>query len=401
MKQIRLFIVAGLLLALALPAIAASADSPFHLNNRLRLGYDDNVYQIDDDSATGRKPQSSMRIVEEIEVMVNMNLERTYLGLRYRPSLIWYADREPTSTDFLNDLDFNFTHNFSPSLSLSLNDTLRSGQLPELEDGDYIVREDDDNIYNSAMATLSYSIQPETRLDASARYIMLVYDSDSPAKANNDYYSVVGGLTLRQQLASLTTVMGDFRYQSLVYNEADAANNRDADSIFGGLGLEQTFSPQLIGNARAGFENRMYDDDAFDDNSQPYGELSMTYMPSPATRLTASTSYSIYEADVARYLSQNRTYFSLSAAWDITAKWSLYGSGAYTLNAYEAEYSLDSTLGDADEDSMLVSLRVSYRLNRINWLEAGWQYVKLDSEVQGRESYDRNRIDIGWKIQLF
>ncbi len=124
-------------------------------------------------------------------------------------------------------------------------------------------------------------------------------------------------------------------------------------------------------------------------------------MPSPATRLTASTSYSIYEADVARYLSQNRTYFSLSAAWDITAKWSVYGSGAYTLNAYEADYALDSTLGDADEDSVLVSLRVSYQLSRDNWLEAGWQFVKLDSEVEGRESYDRNRIDIGWKIQLF
>jgi hypothetical protein len=401
MKQIRLFIVAGLLLALAIPAMAASAESPFHLSNRIRLGYDDNIYQVDSPSASGRPTKDSFRVVEEIEVMVNMNLERTYLGLRYRPSLIWYADREPTSTDFLNDLDFNFTHNFTPSLALSLNDTLRSGQLPELEDEEYIVREDDDNIYNSALATLTYNIRPETRLDASARYIMLVYDSDSPAKENNDYYSVVGGLTLRQQLASLSTIMADFRYQSLVYNEADAENNRDADSIFGGLGLEQTFSPQLIGNARAGFENRMYDDDAFDDNSQPYGELSMTYMPSPATRLTASTSYSIYEADVARYLSQNRTYFSLSAAWDITAKWSLYGSGAYTLNAYEADYALDSTLGDADEDSMLVSLRVSYRLNRINWLEAGWQYVKLDSEVEGRESYDRNRIDVGWKIQLF
>jgi hypothetical protein len=40
-------------------------------------------------------------------------------------------------------------------------------------------------------------------------------------------------------------------------------------------------------------------------------------------------------------------------------------------------------------------------LNRINWLEAGWQYVMLDSDMPNRESYQRNRIDIGWKIQLF
>ncbi len=401
MKQIRLFIVAGLLLAWTIPVLAASADSPIHLNNRIRLSYDDNIYQVDDDAASGRKPTGSMRVVEEIEMLVNLNLERTYLGLRYRPSLIWYDKREPNSTDFLNDLDFNFTHNFSPALSLSLNDTLRSGQLPELDDGEYIVRENDDNYYNSALGTLTYNFRPETRLDVSARYITLIYASDSPAKANNDYYSIVGGMTLRQQLASRSTVMADFRYQTLTYNEADADNNRDADSIFAGLGVEQTFSPQLLGSLRLGMENRIYDDDNYDDNTEPYGELSATYMPSPDTRFTLSGSYSIYEADVARYLSQNRTYASLSAAHDFTAKWSFYVSGAYTLNAYNAQYSLDSTLGDSNENSYLVSARLSYRLNRINWLEAGWQYVKLDSEVEGRESYDRNRLDIGWKIQLF
>jgi len=45
--------------------------------------------------------------------------------------------------------------------------------------------------------------------------------------------------------------------------------------------------------------------------------------------------------------------------------------------------------------------RATYRVNRINWIEAGYQYVMFDSDVSGRESYERNRIDVGWKIQLF
>ena len=195
--------------------------------------------------------------------------------------------------------------------------------------------------------------------------------------------------------------MGDLRYQTLTYNEAAVDNNRDADSVFAGLGLEQTFSPQLLGSLRAGVENRMYDSEAFDDNTQPYGELSMTFLPTPATRITGSAAYSIYESDVERYLSQDRTYLSLSVAHDFTSKLNLYVSGAYSLNAYSADYALDSTLPDADENAYLLSMRLSYRLNRINWIEVGWQYVKLDSEIQGRESYERNRIDIGWKIQLF
>lgn len=398
MKHIRLFIVAGLLLALAAPAMAESADSPIHLNNRLRLGYDDNIYQSD--GAVGRPDQeSSLRIIEEIEMLVALNLERTYLGLRYRPSILWYEDREPEDTDVLHDLDLNFSHNFSPSLVLAISDTLRSGQLPELQSEGYIVRQEDDNIYNSALATLSYNLRPETRIDVSGRHIMLQYDDE--VNDNNNYYSVVGGLSLRQQLASLTTVMLDGRYQTLVYGDASDMNNRDAETLYAGAGLEQTFSPQLLGSLRGGVEVRTYDDDAFDDNTQPYGELSMTFLPAPSTRLTAAASYSIYESDVERYMSQDRTYLSLSLAHDFTAKWSFYVSGAYTLSGYGADYALDEELEDSEEESFLVSARLSYRINRINWLEAGYQYVKLDSDVPNRVSYDRNRFDIGWKIQLF
>lgn len=398
MKSPRLFIVIVLLLALAAPVVwAASAESPIHLNNRLRLGYDDNIYQEDDN----RDPNSSFRVIEELELLVNLNLERTYLGLRYRPTVIWYEDREPESTDFLHNLDLNFSHNFSPNLVLSLADTLEAGQLPELYDDNYVVREKDDHYHNSAIATLSYNLRPETRIDISGRHILFVYNDDSPAKENNDYTSLIGGLTLRQQLASRSTVMGDLRYQTLTYDEAGADFNRDAETIFAGLGLEQNFNPAVIGSLRAGMENRMYDNDAFDDNTQPYGELSLTFLPTPATRITGAASYSIYESDVDAYMSQNRTYLSLSVAHDFTAKLSFYVSGAYSLSAYEADYSLDNAMGDADENAYMVSARLAYQVNRINWIEAGWQYVQLDSDVLNRESYVRNRVDVGWKIQLF
>ena len=401
MKQIRLFIVAACLLALATPAFA---ESPIHLNNRLRLGYDDNVYQAGeataaDGSTVTHDKTDSFRIIEELEMLVNLNLQRTYLGLRYRPSFIWYSDRDDDDTDFLHDVDLNFVQKITPALVLSISDTLRASQLPELQDENYVVRAKDDNYYNSALATLSYNVRPETRLDLSGRYILLRYTED--ANENDNYYSAVGGLTLRQQLASRTTLMGDLRYQMVVYDEAEEAYNRDANSMFGGLGVEQTFNPKLLGSLRAGVEQRMYDNDAADDNTQPYGELSMTFLPTPATRITTAASYSIYESDIATYLSQNRTYLSLSFAHDFTTKLNFYLSGAYSLNQYEADYALETGAVDADETSFLVSARLAYRINRINWLEVGYQFIKLDSDLVNRESYDRNRFDIGWKIQLF
>ena len=401
MKQIRLFIVAASLLALASPAFA---ESPIHLNNRLRLGYDDNVYQAGeataaDGSTVTHDETDSFRIIEELEMLVNLNLQRTYLGLRYRPSFIWYSDRDDDDSDFLHDVDLNFVQKITPALVLSISDTLRASQLPELQDENYVVRAKDDNYYNSALATLSYNVRPETRLDLSGRYILLRYTED--ANENDNYYSAVGGLTLRQQLASRTTLMGDLRYQTVVYDEAEEAYNRDANSVFGGLGVEQTFNPKLLGSLRAGVEQRMYDNAAADDNTQPYGELSMTFLPTPATRITTAASYSIYESDVAAYLSQNRTYLSLSFAHDFTTKLNFYLSGAYSLNQYEADYALETGAVDADENSFLLSARLAYRINRINWLEVGYQFIKLDSDLVNRESYDRNRFDIGWKIQLF
>ena len=409
MKQIQILVVASLLLAMAVPALAASASSPIHVNNRLRIGWDDNVYQVDSPSTSGLSKQDSFRIIEEIEALVSLNFERTYLGLRYRPSLIWYSDRDNSDTDVLHDLDLNFIHNFSPTLSLSLSDTLRASQLPELQDSNYVVRQDDDNIYNAAIATLSYTLRPETRIDLSGRYIILEYtESDYQdgsgrvvSHDNDNYYTLVGGLTLRQQLASLTTLMVDGRYQSVVYSDAAKDFNRDADSFFGGLGLEQTFSPQLIGSLRGGVEHRVYDNNNYDDNTQPYAEASLTFMPSPATRITGSASYSIFESDVTSYLSQDRFYASLSMAHDFTAKLSFYLSGAYSLNSYDEKYSMYDGLEDGDENTFLISMRMSYRVNRINWLEAGYQFVMLDSDVTNRESYDRNRVDLGWKIQLF
>lgn len=370
---------------------------PFHLYNRLRLGYEDNIYQVSD--AIG--PTESFRIVDELEALLNLNYGHTYLAIRYRPSLIWYENRKNDDTDILHDLVVDFNHKFSESLSLDLSDTLRAGQLPELHDGDYVVREDDDNYYNSALATLMYQMTPNTRLDLSGRFITLNYTSDSPAKDYSDYISPVAGLTLRQRLNSSASAMVDLRYQGLRYGKNPEGFDRDADMIFGGVGYEQVFSRYFVGSLRGGVEHRMYKEDDYDDNTQPYVEAALTFMPSERFRTTLSGSYSIYESDIANYMSQDRAYVSLSATWDITTKLSAYASGAYTRSAYDADYAKDSPhIEDGVENAYVGSARLSYQVGRKNWLEINYQYLKLDTDIMNRQSFDDNRIDIAWRIQL-
>ena len=382
----------------ALAATAAMADStPFHLSNRVTFGYDDNIYLRETDET------DSFRIVEQLEASLNLVLDRTYLSVRYSPVLTWYEGREDDETDLLHDLTVNFIQNLSKRLTLDVSDSLRAGQLPELcDENGYIVREDNDNYYNTARASLLFQLTPETRIDLSGRYITLVYNNDDEdAHYYDNYDSWVGGLTLRQLLASRTTVLADFRYQQVAYDHNPAAFSRDSDSLFAGLGLEHTFARELIGSLRGGVQQRMYDDDkVYDDQTEPYVEASLTLMPTTATRFTLTGSYSISESDISNYLSQERMYCSISAAHDFGKRLGAYISASYAHGVYDGEYSAGQDQSDVEEDSYAVTARLSYKLADRNWLELNYQFLKMDSDSDARASYDNNRIGVAWKIQI-
>jgi len=383
--------------AAAAIASAAMADNQaFHLANTLKFGYDDNLYLRDTDK------QESFRIIDEVDVRLNLNMERTYLGIRYRPAVSWYAERENDKTDILHNLTFNWIQDLAPRLKLDVSDSLRAGDLPELYDDDgYVVRQDNDNYYNTARAGLLYQLTEKTRVDLTGRYMLLRYsDDDEDAHRYDNYDSWVAGLTLRQVLASRTTAMADFRFQEMKYEHSQETFNRDAQMIFAGLGLEQTFSREVIGSLRGGVEQRSYEsDDVYDDQTKPYVEASLTLMPSPATRFTLTGSYSISESDISNYLSQERMYCSISAAHDFGSRLSAYLSASYAHGKYDGKYSSQS-LPDVEEDSYTAGVRIAYKVLENNWIELGYHFLKLESDSDARESYADNRFDLGWKWQI-
>ncbi|MFH0878945.1 MAG: outer membrane beta-barrel protein [Lentisphaerota bacterium] len=387
-----------LLLVVQGTVFAAEGSKPFQLNNRLRVEYDDNIYQsgtLPDGSDTLEAKKGGFKVIEEVDFLVNLNLENTYISLRYRPQFVWWENREPDKTDFNNDLDFVLNHDFSPRLSLSLMDTLRRGELPELQEGNILVREEDDFYYNSANGTLSYLFRPTTKLEVAGRYILLKYD-DAVTADNENYNTYVGGLTLRHSLQAKTTILGDLRYEFTDYDGLD----RGSKNIYAGAGVEQTFNPSLIGNLRGGWQQKKFNMDDLGTENSPYGDLSLTILPSPATRITLGASYMLYQANVYPYADQKQLQAYCSLAYDITAKIAWYLSGGYTLSDYSQDYAAADKLisPDGKENIYQASTRLTYKINRNNWLEAGYQFVDFDSDL--RVSYKRNRVDVGWKIQL-
>lgn len=385
----------GLLVFMAMQGVvraAAEGARPYQINNRMRVELDDNIYTTKDD------PQESLKFIEEVEFLVNFNLPQTYISLRYRPAYVWWDNREPDDSDFQNDFDFVLNQEFSTRLSLSVVDTLRRGEQPDSLSEDNVVVKNEDFYYNSLNGALAYLVKPTTKLEAAGRYILMRYDDNDDLSENDDYDQMVGGLTLRHQLVPATTVIGDFRFETISYDE-NQNYERGSSTMSGGGGIEQIFSPSLVGSARAGMEQKSYDEEDMGDSSTPYADASLTFLPSPRTRLTAGAGYSFYESDVQAFANQTRTLVFASLAHDLTAKVSWYLSGGYTISEYSVDESPDPTqITEGDESITQVSTRLTYKVDRANLLEAGWQYVNLASDL--REEYDRNRFDVGWKYQF-
>ncbi|HPG00586.1 MAG TPA: outer membrane beta-barrel protein [Kiritimatiellia bacterium] len=388
-----------LFVVVALPSVVlgvGSAANRFQVVNRLRFEYDDNIYQEETDT------DSSFKIIEEIEFLVNFSFTRTFVSVRYRPNYVWWQNREPDHHDFNHDVDFVLNQNFSPRVTFSLTDTLRRGEIPESVDDNRIVREQDNFTYNAVNGTLGLLVMPQTKLEAAGRYLLLRYDNQDVADTE-DFDLYVAGLTVRHQLVPETTLIGEMRGEEVSYEGPD----RGSQSYYVGGGVEQTFSPNLLGSVRGGYQEKTFNDDNVGNESSPYVDLAVTFVPSPATRITANVGYSLFETDIYPYASQQRTLLAASLAHDLTARISFYLSGGYTIGDYSADQSVEpGAVTDGSEDLIQVSTRVTYKLNRSNYLEAGWQYQDFSSDVSYvdgsglRSSYERNRIDAGWKVEF-
>jgi len=361
----------------------------FQLKSALRLEYDDNIYETAQKSGSGK-------ISEELEFIYNLNLEQTHVGLHYRPTFVYWMDRPSDSWDLHHDFDVDIDHNFSPRATLALKDSFLFAQEPELMDRGIIVQQQQNYTYNLANADFTYLVQPQTRLGVGGRYTLLRYQ-DSQVSALNDYDIYAGGVTLSHQLTPDTTVLGEARVEDITYN----GPNRDAFSEYVGGGLEQRFGADLLGNLRAGWQHKDFSANQLDAQNQPYADGSVTALsPSHRTRLTAGAGYSMFEADVYPYASQQRLLAYLSASYDLTARLSFFLTGSYQHSNYKGDQSIDKsiTVKDGSENAYQGAARAAYKITRNNWIEVEYQYLDLTSDL--RPEFDRNRVSVGWRTAL-
>jgi len=281
-----------------LPFQAAFAEGklPFEIFNRLRIEYDDNIRQETTDE------DDSLKIIEEIEFIVNSQQNNTFIGLRYSPSFVFWDDREEDETDLHHQLDLSLNQDFSERLSVSLKEVFRLSELPELIENGEVTREKNDYIYNSINGRAGFKLSDSVVLAGSARHVLLEYDEPAVA-AVSDYDKLVFGADALVSLNPQTQAGAEVRLSQIEYDN-DA---RNSDSLQVGGTFNQVVSPQLQYNVRAGFETKEFDSDSFEDTDSPYVSGAVVLTPSDVLQFNVGGSFSLADSSFSRFANQERT----------------------------------------------------------------------------------------------
>lgn len=401
-------------------ASAREGASPFSLSNSLHLEYDDNIEQSAANKVDGFK------VSDHVTLSLDQGLDQGFLGLSYQLVATWWEPREDNEFTFDHVLDARLDHRLSPSLSGVLQDKFLHRDSPEVLNPDGTVRRENSTYdYNTLHGAVSLNTTPNSRVDLSGRWQVLRYENDSVAdREDYDMYSI--GATVVSQVQRETSLLLEGRAERYDYPGAGKIADRDLalpgfqggsadrrtipdrsfDSYIGGVGVEQIFSPNLIGRVTAGYMFKDLKAANRDDESSPYAEGSLTLKPGGATTVTAMGSYSLYQSGVLTYASQERTSASLTIGHDFTPRLTGIVAGSYANSDYSAPTSVkelsENLVADGSEQILVFSARAIYRLDpsRRHSVEAGWSYTKLDSDFAVREEFDRNRYDVAWRIQF-
>jgi hypothetical protein len=387
MKKI-ILIVAGLL------AVGTSwgfgDNNQIVFNNTVGLSWNDNYRQ------TSSNKISTGIITETPELTLNLVGKKTSFSLRYGPSLTWFtSDQVERQQTVQHQLNASLNQYFSPRLSLMLSESFRRGVQPELLDrNNALVQPDASYNENSVNGVVGIQLRSSTRLDVSGRHYILSYDTEQYS-TNSNYSILSGGVSLRQEVSQATTVSGNLNYDNTTYRRVDA---RSASTVSLGMGVDHTFGPRIIANASGGWQLKNFESSLISGQNSPYGNLSLTYIINPRVRLTGGASYSLWEADISPYASQERLTGYFALGYDITSRLLLNVTGGLTHGKYLAEqvYMDVPTAMGGNDNLLQAGIRLAYQLNRHNWLDVSYSHNKGSSDL--RDDFDVNAYSIGWRF---
>lgn len=371
----------------------AAKENSVRFQNTVRMGYDDNVYQSEDKTGTAY-------ITDIINISGKLTFSsRSDMLLYWQPEIRYRLDSD-VEPDFITyqDLYARFSHAISQRMFLQISDRFRY-QDKDAQSGS-VNTSNQNYIENDLMGALDYTINSVSQVKVGTGYEFRTWDdSNYGSVLGNDYTQIhADGSYIREFVPNKTTGLLGMDYMDHTYE-----GNRggfDSTTIYGGV--DQNFTPNVVGNARVGysFSNVENNSGVSSDTSSPYLQAGLDINPTARTSFTGTLGYSLYRSENSVYNAQDRFNLLLGVRHDLTGKINISSTIGYTVSLYDADYSVNGVTPapDAQDDYLTFGLRGSYQINRNNFLDAGYKFSTRSTDVNS--DFDRNEIDIGWRLRL-
>jgi hypothetical protein len=373
----------AVLVGLAAGQLFADGERPFKVVNTLRVGYSDNLYREKDSIA-----EEGTFVTDTVDLAFSAALsDRTDLVVKSRFDLL-SDQRENNLNPSLYAL---LNHSVSPRLLLGLYDSFRSSNRSGPEAGvsgtkgtryDYFV--------NTVGVSADYVLTGKDRLNASADYTIMRSDD---VISYNDYTTVGGGVSWQRELNPQRTFFAlKLRQGHTEYDEMTSTNSFDQTDV--SAELRHTINQQWQARGEIGGS---YVQRETEDTLNPLLNLGLVYSPSPRTRLSGDFSMKHQESTTFSFIGQDSAELRFAAQHDLTARLTAKATARFANIEYDSKDSANGGSSDSEE-RMDLDFRMTYKLNRMNFLEAG--IVHREATRDSGNEWAENRVDIGWRIEL-
>jgi hypothetical protein len=378
-------------LSLISASVFAGKDSSIKIQNTVRLGYDDNIYQA--------KEETGSAFVSDIfNISGKMTFsERSELLLFWQPEFKYRFDADPEAITY-QDVYGRFSHGLTQNVFFQLSDRFRYQQKGAQSGANGV---DNNFIENNLKGALDFTLSKESQVKVGAGYSLRRWDDDNYGQTlGNDYDQFVGDASyLRELKPNKTTAIAGVNY----VNHSFDGDRGGYQSTALYLGVDQNFTPAVSGNLRVGGSFSTIDTGTEENDAYaPYLQGKLLMQASEDTTFTGSIGYSMDKSENSGYNAQDSFKFDLGLQHKLTSKLTLSSTVGYTLSFYNSDYARNVGINDDAEDRVFrFKIRASYEINKNNFVDLGYAFTTRDTtEAQYLTEYNRNVVDLGWRFKF-
>ena len=338
--------------------------------------------------------------------------ELSSLDVHYIPAFRFRTEPGDNQDETTWEHDFGLAASraVSSRLRLRLDGVVAVQDDPEIEEGGITLRGDQSYVRSVVKVGLNLDVLKYSNLDIFVDNRIKSYDDDLVARVS-DEESTKFGVAHRHQMTTTLRSLLTGSYSLYSYN-SDAALERDFTSGMAAIGLENSFTPNLLGAISVGAQTRQYDDDGLDNDTSPYLNASLEGLLGEDTRVGGSLGTGVRDSDSYPFSSQE--YGEIRAFMDtsLSAKLKLRVSGTYRVSTYDADNvptgatPVDASAispdvrseSSADETTVVGDAQLTYVASKNATIFLGVRVEDIDSDVG--QSYTKNIGRIGATLSL-